>query len=225
MEFVTTIRGGQALIHEGYKYVLNRRGHDDRIFWRCAKSHCCNTINDEIVSSTASEHNHPPNDAGMIACKAVESMKQAAFVPLRFVRLAWQGIKMTAPNIPNIDDFTTYFEETWLVGNFPPFLWNMYYMDTSSPRTNNHVEGWHNKLKRVVRKAYPNVYELIEVFQQEQADTKVTIAQLATGSQPPRRGRTTIAKDRKIEELKNRFRQDTISLGEYVKAVSAHTHI
>ena len=87
---------------------------------------------------------------------------------------------MTAPNIPNIDDFITYFEETWLVGNFPPSLWNVYYMDTSSPRTNNHVEGWHNKLKRVVRKAHPNVYE------QEQADTEVTIAQLATGSQPPR---------------------------------------
>ena len=74
-----------------------------------------------------------------------------AFVPLRFVRLAWQGIKMTSPNIPNIDDFITYFEETWLVGNFTPSLSNVYYMDTSSPRTNNHVEGWHNKLKRVVR--------------------------------------------------------------------------
>ena len=69
------------------------------------------------------------------------------------------------------------------------------------------------------------MYELIDVFQQEQPDTEVTIAQLATGSQIPKRGRTTIAKDRKIEELKNRFRQDTISLGEYVKAVFAHTHI
>ena len=124
---------------------------------------------------------------------------------------------MTAPNIPNIDYFITYFEETWLVGDFPPSLWNVYYMDTSSPRT--------NKLKGVVRKAHPNVYELIEMFQQEQADTEVTVAQLATGSQLPRQGRTTIAKDRKIEELKNRFRQDTISLGEYVKAVSAHTRI
>ena len=28
----------------------------------------------------------------------------------------------------------------------------------------------------------PNMYELINVFQQEQADTEVTIAQLATGS-------------------------------------------
>ena len=81
MEFVTTTRGGRALIYEGYKYVLNRRGRDERIFWRCAKSRCCSgaltTINDEIVSSRASEHNHPPNEAEMIACKAVESMKQA----------------------------------------------------------------------------------------------------------------------------------------------------
>ena len=74
-------RGRRALIHEGYKYVLNRRGRDERIFWRCAKSHCCSgaltTINDDIVSSRASEHNHPSNDAEMIACKAMESMKQA----------------------------------------------------------------------------------------------------------------------------------------------------
>ena len=74
-------RGGRALIHEGYKYVLNRRGRDERIFWRCGKSCCCSgaltTINDDIVSSRASEHNHPPNDAEMIPCKAIESMKQA----------------------------------------------------------------------------------------------------------------------------------------------------
>ena len=26
-------------------------------------------------------------------------------------------------------------------------LWNVYETDSGSPRTNNHVEGWHNKLK------------------------------------------------------------------------------
>ena len=36
-------------------------------------------------------------------------------------------------------------------------LWNVYETDSGSPRTNNHVEGWHNKLKRVARKAHPNV--------------------------------------------------------------------
>ena len=81
MEFVTTTRGGRPLIHEGYNYVLNSRGRDERIFWRCGKSCCCSgaltTINYEIVSSRASEHNHPSNDAEMIACKAIASMKQA----------------------------------------------------------------------------------------------------------------------------------------------------
>ena len=47
----------------------------------------------------------------------------------------------------------------------------------------------------------PNMYELIDVFQQEQADTEVTIAQLATDSQLPKQRRTTITKDKKIEEL------------------------
>ena len=36
MEFVTTQRGARSLIYEGHKYVINRRGRDGRIFWRCA---------------------------------------------------------------------------------------------------------------------------------------------------------------------------------------------
>ena len=60
-------------------------------------------------------------------------------------------------------------------------LWNVYETDSGSPRTNNHVEGWHNKLKHVARKAHPNVFELVEIMKQEQADTEVSIAQLAAG--------------------------------------------
>ena len=128
-----------------------------------------------------------------------------AFVPLQYVGLAFHALKMTAPNLPRVDEFIKYFEDTWLVGNFPPRLWNVFSMDTSSPRTNNHVEGWHNKLKRIARKAHPNVYELVEIFKKEQADTEVTLAQLATGAQPPRRAKKTLIKDRRLEELKSRF--------------------
>ena len=79
MEFVTTTRGARSLIFEGYRYVINRRGRNDSIFWRCAKSRSCRgsltTIKGEIVSSRASEHTHPPDGAEMTACKAVEIMK------------------------------------------------------------------------------------------------------------------------------------------------------
>ena len=382
MEFVTTTRGARSLIYEGYKYVINRRGRDDRIFWRCAETRSCSggltSINSEIVSSRANEHSHPPDEAEVTAYKAVDKIKtktmesidpvpaiyqqqpaevsaiqninqvaaklptlysmesslyrirrnrlpqlpkskdeihfegewtktyageqflmiedgegddkiiifstsvnlrhlskskkiyvdgtfqtcpqlfyqiftlhsmtygkqfpfaycllpgksrtiylrafelikqkshelgyimnptafltdfelaiiqaieltfpttevngcffhftQAlnrkisklglqiayredvsffrfvrqtialAFVPVRNVRLVWREVKATAPNLQRVDEFISYFEETWLVGNFPLDLWNVFKMDSNSPRTNNHIEGWHNKL-------------------------------------------------------------------------------
>ena len=63
MEFVTTQRGARFLIYEGHKYVINRRGRDGRIFWRCAKSRQCKgavtTKENEIISSRSDEYNHP----------------------------------------------------------------------------------------------------------------------------------------------------------------------
>ena len=57
-----------------------------------------------------------------------------AFVPKRYVHLAWQAIKGEPPTILGTEDFISYFETTWLVGNYPPSLWNVY---TSKVRTNN----------------------------------------------------------------------------------------
>ena len=69
-------------------------------------------------------------------------------------------------------------------------------MDANSSRTNNNIEDWHNKLKRVARKAY----EPIKIFKQEQPHTEVSTAQLVTGSQPPKMAKKFISKDNKIEE-------------------------
>ena len=95
-------------------------------------------------------------------------------------------------------------------------------MDSNSPRTNNHIEGWHNKLKRIAKKPHPNVYELIEIFKQEQANTEVSIDQLAVGTQTPKGANKCIEKDNKIELLKIRLRESTISLREHLKSISAH---
>ena len=50
------------------------------------------------------------------ACKFVRQTVVLAFVPCRFIRLAWQAIKATAPAIDKMNEFVAYFEETWLVG-------------------------------------------------------------------------------------------------------------
>ncbi len=125
-----------------------------------------------------------------------------AFVPQRFVRIAWHAVKAEAPSLPRVQEFIAYFEETWLVGNYQLRLWNVF--ESSSTRTNNHVEGCHNCLRKLVGKAHPNVFEITETVKKEQASVEVSLAQLAAGAAPPRRGRRDIGRARMIDELKER---------------------
>ena len=66
MEYITTKREGRALIYQGHRYVINRRGRDGRIFWRCAVSRLCSgsvtTTSNEILSQR-DIHSHPPDVA------------------------------------------------------------------------------------------------------------------------------------------------------------------
>ena len=40
-----------------------------------------------------------------------------------------------------VTEFVAYFERTWLVGNNPPVVWNMY----ETQHTNNRLEGRHSE--------------------------------------------------------------------------------
>ena len=79
----------------------------------------------------------------------VQRMAALAFVPSTFVRPAWLAIQQTAPTtIPRVDDLVEYFTDTWLNGSFPQSQWN--YFNQHLPRTNNHVEGWHSKIAKII---------------------------------------------------------------------------
>ena len=57
--------------------------------------------------------------------------------------------------------------------------WNHY--QTEGPRTNNHLEGWHNKLKKKVGITHRTIYKLIDDFKKEQAVNEVKIEQYSNG--------------------------------------------
>ena len=40
------------------------------------------------------------------------------------------------------------------------------------PRTNNNLEGWHSKVKKIVRKIHLNIFDIVELFKKEQASTE-----------------------------------------------------
>ena len=139
-----------------------------------------------------------------------------AFVPIRFVRLACQGVKASVPaHLQRIEEFVEYFESTWLVGSFPLQMWNVH--ENQDYRTNNHLEGWHKRLKNLVGKAHPNIYEFVEVIKKEQTATEILLVQLGAGARVPKRSAQAITTDRKIKELKKRFAENSISLDEYLR--------
>ena len=63
----------------------------------------------------------------------VRKIAALAFVPQRFVRLAWQAVKFEAPPLPRVEEFITYYEETWLVGNYRLPLWNVFQSSSVRP--------------------------------------------------------------------------------------------
>jgi len=60
-----------------------------------------------------------------------------------------------------IEQFHSYFSNTWLTGSFPVELWNQYSVD-SQLRTNNAVESWHARFNRAVRAAHPNLFVILK---------------------------------------------------------------
>ena len=59
--------------------------------------------------------------------------------------------------------------------------WNYY-----DYRTNNHIEGWHTTLKKMVGKAHPN-FEISEVMKNQQESSEMKLEQLELGGRAPSR--------------------------------------
>ena len=87
----------------------------------------------------------------------VKKMAAYSFCPLTFIRTTWLAVQQEAPQIPYVDELVSYFDSTWMNGQFKRDQWN--YFNFEGPRTNNHVEGWHSRLKKVVGKSHPNIYK------------------------------------------------------------------
>ena len=76
--------------------------------------------------------------------------------------MAWAGLKADKPQVHGIDDFIAYFERTWLGGHFAPAKWNVY--SEEGPRTNNNLERWHSKVKKIAGKNQLNIFEIVELL-------------------------------------------------------------
>ena len=79
-------------------------------------------------------------------------------------------------------------------------------------RTNHHVKGWHSRLKRIIGKPHPNIFEIIDVIKKEQATTEMKLEQFAAGATQPSRKKRHIQRDEKICKLCECFQNGESSL-------------
>ena len=115
----------------------------------------------------------------------INSVIALAFVPPTSVRVAWRGLMGEAPAFGNREDFFQYFQNTWLDGNFPIRMWNVYSLE--GPRSNNNTEGWHSKLE-ASRESPPQYLRSCHPLQ-IRASSHRSIMQLAAGGLSTRRRR------------------------------------
>ncbi|XP_003368669.1 hypothetical protein Tsp_12929 [Trichinella spiralis] len=70
-----------------------------------------------------------------------------------------------------------YFRQEWMTDERLP-LWNVYNVNI---RTNNHLEGWHNRLNRKAAKSDYGLYELLHILIAEQGVMDTLIQQVLSG--------------------------------------------
>ncbi|XP_071176225.1 uncharacterized protein [Mytilus edulis] len=118
-------------------------------------------------------------------------------------------------------NFTDYVTSYWVENN--QSLWNHY--ATEGPRTTNHLEGWHSKLKKLVKAAHPNIFSMIRLLRQEEAFHALTLIQYRAGGKRIPRKRKYREIDDRLQTLKIRLQNDELTPVEYGDAASHLLHI
>ncbi|VDI17808.1 Hypothetical predicted protein [Mytilus galloprovincialis] len=128
--------------------------------------------------------------------KLVHRAAAEPLLPLYRLEDYWLHALKNAPQSNACNKLTNYLILTLIEGRYPQPTWN--YHQRQGPRTNNHLDGWHNKLKKRVKTAHPNIFEIINMFKKEQAANGVKKVQYAAGGNMRR-------KAKKYREIEERF--------------------
>lgn len=96
------------------------------------------------------------------------------------------------------------------------------------PRTNNHCEGDHNKLARLLG-VHPSIFRFIDGLKNFQAEQEVTMARIAAGEDPVARQQQYVRQDERIYRLVHKFSNaihaDDDSFLPYLESMAHNTRL
>ena len=96
-------------------------------------------------------------------------------------------------------------------------MWNHY--DNTGPRTNNHIEGYNNKINKLLSK--PNIWRFIAKITNEEANAHIKFIRLEKGQLKSRgRNRADCERDLKIEQCKSKWLANELDLDSYMNQLA-----
>ncbi|XP_074655654.1 uncharacterized protein LOC141909168 [Tubulanus polymorphus] len=157
--------------------------------------------------------------------KIVRKVMSLGFLPVAIVRnnfrllLNRNSTRRAIRQYPTLDDFLFYVENTYINGQFPIPLWNVYERNMDC-RTNNNAEAFHRRWNDQVQVRHPNLWILIRHLKDLQAQTANSIAQMNRGGDPTVRRRKWRNLETRLRRLKREYEDGDRDASNYWRAVS-----
>ena len=151
--------------------------------------------------------------------KTVRRVAALAFVKIEDLDESFTEIVQQMPENDQLDEFMSYFYDNFFKRNsrFKREIWNHFYND--GPRTNNHVEGWHNSFNQRINRYHVNIWIFLEkmIEQQEIFENNLLIARQGTQINP--RNRKDAARDKRIQLQKLKYEQGRLTKLEFIDSI------
>ena len=113
-----------------------------------------------------------------------------------------------------------YVHDTWVgpTARFNVKLWTRH--DIKGPRTNNHLEWWHNSMNKKTG-AHVNIHAFIAAIRLEQADNEVRLMQVTKGAQDNHKKRKYLQSEKIVKRLIDAYKNGS-DMHQFLDEVSKH---
>ncbi len=156
--------------------------------------------------------------------KLVKKIMALGFLPIPHVLRSFWNLR-TSPQTrrliaryANLGVFINYVYNTYMIGHFPPAMWNVYSRPMET-RTNNVVESFHRRWNQAVGVRHPSLWVFVRVLKDQHSINEAKINDIRNGRPPPRRRQKWRRLEERIVGLKTRFTNGGLSLDEYWDSV------
>jgi len=181
---------------------------------KCCFFHLCQNLWKRIQSEgLANEYSSDENFS--IKLRHITAL---AFLPPSEIPAAFDQVKLLLP--ANAAGVIEYFENNYVHGRirqnlrnrsvrrasplFPPEIWSINdLVGLGYPRTQNIVEGWHNRWSNLIGRAHVGLYKIIEEMRKEQQQTDIQIESINRGAPRPSQRNQYVNRENRILAIFN----------------------